>query len=103
MITYFNNKDKKVYQLFPRAEWRKLLLSGECRAYDIKWDKFYGVEIMDESSPKAIARRDKVLKKRGVVPYSSLTDFIENEEVSIRESERIKIHKKRLKNKRRRK
>lgn len=97
MITFFNEDEGKAYQLFPRKEWIEMLYSGKCKAYDIKWDKFYGVEITDSSSPKARSKRDKYFKKKGLIPYESLADFIKNEEVVFEPSERVKDNRLRRK------
>lgn len=97
MITTFRKDTKKVYELFTRKDWKKHIRSGKYKFYDIKIGKFFGIEITNKSPDGAILRRDKHLKKEGVIPYESMADFIKNEGVVMERTARYKAYKLRQK------
>jgi len=104
MRTIFNPKSKKVYELILKKDWASLLKEGTFFTYDIRTKSCFGIEITDKSSPEAKAKKDRWLKRKGIIPYQSLSELIEIEGVKQEESKlQQSIRKKREEKNRRKK
>jgi len=86
MRVIFNPKSKKVYELILKKDWASLLKKGTFFTYDIRTKSYFGVEVTHKSSPEAKAKKYRWLKRKGIIPYESLTELIEIEGVRQEES-----------------